>query len=117
MVHEAVAGIGMSPPRGEEKTTDARTLTFRWDMVLTILAAVGAMYAATYSLRSDVRDILTRMELQAKIDAQSEQLLRERYEALKEDVASLTREDRMRQFELKALETRLLALEPKGKRP
>ena len=106
----------MSPPR-ETSTVDASKLSFPLQVVIIILSAFAAMWASTYGLRSDVRDILTRMEMQAKLDERDTRILQERYDAIKEDVAALTREDRMRQFELKAIETRLTAIEPKGKRP
>jgi len=61
----------MSPSR-EEKAVEASRLSFPLPMVAAIvgtaLTVASANYISQAGLRSDVRDILTRMEFQSKLD-------------------------------------------------
>lgn len=115
----AVEERAVSPPR-EEKTVTAERLSFPLPMVAAIVATAvavsGAQYLAQAGLRSDVRDILTRMELQAKIDESSAKALDAKFMDMKEKVDALTREDRLRQYDLKTLDTRVDAIEKEVKR-
>jgi hypothetical protein len=112
---DAVEGLPMSPPR-EEKTTDARMLQFPVatvvQIVITVLSIAGAVYGMT--ARLDVID--ARMEAQATIAAKDAAADKERYDRLQSDLAALQREDRLRSYDIKAIEARLVALEPKGRR-
>ncbi len=107
--------VAMAPPR--EDKTDASRLSFPLPMVFAIvgtaISVAGAQYVAQAGLRSDVRDILTRMEMQTKVDAEATKLKDERFEQIRKEVDSLTREDRLRQYDLKTINDRVDAVEKK----
>ena len=79
-----------------------------------ILATVGSFWIATSSLRSDVRDILTRMEFQANRDIDWRRLQEERVKDLKE---ALDEEKRQRSLLRYDLEAKIKELTDKRSRP
>ena len=100
----------MAPPR-EEKTVDAGRVTFSWDKVIVVAGIVAGFYAATYELRSDVRDILTRMEYQSKIDERDNRMINDRVSAAESLIKTHIAEYKLEGYDYKTLEARLLALE------
>lgn len=50
------------------QSTDASKLSFPLQVVILIVTVAGSVWASTYNLKSDVRDILTRMEYQQKLN-------------------------------------------------
>ncbi len=70
----------MPPTRAdrEEKTTDASKLSFPIQMVIMIvgafLSAFGAMQLSTSTMKSDIRDMRTRLEMQSEVDKASERV-------------------------------------------
>ena len=112
---------GEVTPQREDQTrraTDASRLTFPLQMVIVIvggiLATVGSFWIATSSLRSDVRDILTRMEFQANRDIDWRRLQEERVKDLKE---ALDEEKRQRSLLRYDLEAKIKELTDKRSRP
>ena len=83
-----------------ERYTDAMKLSFPLQFVFVIVSAfltvAAGMYASTYSLRSeqsalrsDVRDVLTRLEYQAKIDDRDAKIQEERADAQRESMKEI----------------------------
>ena len=91
----------VTPQREDEgrRSTDASKLTFPLQLVIVIIggivATVGAFWVATSTLRSDVRDILTRMELQSRSESDQLKLQDER---IADQKAALDEEKRQRQL-------------------
>lgn len=109
-------GWGMSPPR--DVPVDASKLSFPLQLVIMIASALAAVWASQYGLRSDVRDILTRMELQAQIVERDNKLIQKDTQTLNDRVAAveaLTKthiaEYKLEGYDYKTLEARILALE------
>lgn len=104
----------VTPTRDDQnrRSTDASKLTFPLQMVIVIvggiLATVGAFWVATSSLRSDVRDILTRMELQTQTESERLKLQDERISDFRN---ALEEEKRQRTLQKYDIETRLKELE------
>lgn len=105
----------VTPSRSDDstsKTVDATRLSFPLQLVIVIgggiIATVGAFWLATSSLRSDVRDILTRMESQSTLQE-------ERWRNLKSDVDQEKRDRQLQKYDgdtrIKELETRIKELE------
>lgn len=83
----------MPPQQREVRSTDVMKLSFPLQFVFVIVSAfltvAGGMWASTYGLRSDVRDILTRMEYQAKLDDRDAKIAEERAEAQRESIKEI----------------------------
>jgi len=99
---EAICRHGeVTPPREDRpaRATDASKLTFPLQLVIIIVsgvvATVGAFWVATSTLRSDVRDILTRMELASRSESDRMKLQDER---IADQKAALDEEKRQRQL-------------------
>ncbi len=94
------------------RATDASRLTFSLQFVVLIVGAFlstfGGIWAATWSLRSDVRDVLTRQTMQVEIDKTNAKLQEERAETLKEAISALTRQQQMQQYEIQNLKEMVL---------
>lgn len=84
--------------------TDVSQLHFTPQIVLlivtTCLTVAGGMWASTYGLRSDVRDILTRMNNQATLDQMQIRLQDERSSALKADIEEEKRQRLLLKYDL-----------------
>ena len=100
----------MSPRRQVEGSTDASKLSFPLQLVIVILSATGAIWATQYGLRSDVRDIRTRMELQAQVDAERMKVQEERAAQMKSTIESMQRRQELQGYELQALKESILKL-------
>lgn len=88
--------------------TDGMRISFPIPYVAAIVAAFLAIAGTMWALRSDVRDILTRMELQAKLQEERASSMRESLEAMK-------RRQELQQYELQALKQAITLME-KGTR-
>lgn len=81
--------------------TDASRLSFPVQLVIqivsTIIAVVVTVLAAGYGIRSDVRDISTRMEIRATIDD-------ERNKAAAEAIAELKRNLALQAYDFKSMQ-------------
>lgn len=98
----SAAGVeDVSPPR-ESRSTDATKLSFPLQLMLgaifTTASIIGGIWGVTSGLRSDIRDIRTRMELQAEVDkARNEartaeaKAFNDRAEMISESMADLRR--------------------------
>lgn len=85
-------------------------------VVLGVFASTfGAMWAATYSLRSDVRDLLTTTSLQAETTRASFKLQDERMSTLRESVDAMKRRVELQQYEVQRLNETMQAI--KGAKP
>lgn len=89
---------------------DASKLSFPLQLVIAILGVTGAIWASQYSLRSDVRDIRTRIELQESIDGAQIKLQEERAQQLRLDVQDMKRRQELQQFEIQSLKEMVLKL-------
>lgn len=99
------------PPPVTRPTNDASRLSFPVQMVVAIvfasLSAAGTVWATQSSstaqqsaLRSDVRDILTRMELQAKIAEAQSKLQEERTASMAKNISAVEARLQLYQYEL-----------------
>ena len=90
---------------GREQTTDVDLLRFPPQMVIaiitTVISIVGGIWLSTAAMRSDIRDIKTRMELQAELD-------QARNENLRESVESMKRRQELQQYEIQSLKEAIL---------
>lgn len=94
---------------------DASKLNFPLQLVVLIVSTAGVIYASQYGLRSDVRDIRTRMELQVELDAAQAKLQEERANAMREAVADMRRRQELQQFEIQGLSRTITAMEQRLK--
>jgi hypothetical protein len=72
-----------------------------------ISIAVG-IYASTYGLRSDVRDILTTMESQRQLEDVNQKLTDERSESLRKSIDAIDRRQQLQQIEIQELKEMVL---------
>ena len=120
---EAICRHGEVTPRREEdsgsiavaaarRATDVTKLTFPLQMVIVIIggivATTGAFWISTSSLRSDVRDILTRMMMQADIDKTYRAQEEERFNDFRHALDKEERERKLLEYDFK---TKLKELE------
>lgn len=89
------------------RSTDATRLTFPLQLVVIIVSAAlsagSAMWAVSYGMRSDVRDILTRLDAQREIDSEKSKLLDERFNNLRDTVQDMKRRVELQQYEVQRL--------------
>lgn len=94
----------MPPSRAQQQEPDASRLSFPLQLVIllvtTVLSVAGSQWATTYNLRSDVRDILTRQESQAKLDE-------ERAGNVRDAIGELKRQQAMQAFEIQEIKLSL----------
>lgn len=84
----------LSPSREENRrSTDASKLTFPLQLVIIIFGGVfattGAFWVSTSAMRSDVRDILTRMEMSSRLDSEKSKAQEVRDTTLHEQINAL----------------------------
>ena len=82
-------------------------------MVITI---VGGMYASTYGLRSDVRDILTTMAQQKQLDDLHQQIAKQRDETLSKSIDTIDKRQQLQAIEIQQLKEMVLQMQG-GRRP
>lgn len=98
----------MAPAREAEKTTDASKLSFPLQLVIVIASALGAVWASQYGLRSDVRDILTRMDAASKISEIQTKVQEERVAAINADINEMKRRLELVQLQYQQLRETML---------
>ena len=105
---------GSSLPESRNGGINAGRLIFPWQLLVVIvsgfLTAAGGMWSVTYGLRSDVRDILTKIQGQQEIEIQKAKLQDERYNALRESVQDMNRRVQLQQYEVQRLNETLAAM-------
>jgi hypothetical protein len=67
----------------DRRNNDASKLNFPLQLVITIIGVVIAVYASQASVRSDIRDILTRMDLGRDTQKAQSQAQEERINSLR----------------------------------
>ena len=82
-------------------------------MVITI---VGGMYASTYGLRSDVRDILTTMSQQKQLDELNQKIAAQRDETMSKAIDTIDKRQQLQAIELQELKEMVLRMQG-GRRP
>ncbi len=112
-----------SPDDQGRRATDASRLTFDLRLVVTIVASViaitmavvGAFWVATSAIRSDVRDILTRMEMSARTDVEKsksqelrDSILRDQIGALRDQMSASERRQELLRLEFQQLREQVL---------
>jgi hypothetical protein len=104
----------MTPPEHDRRITDVSRLRFTPQMVVMIvsmtLGVAGGMWASTTGLRSDMRDILTRMDGQTKVAEINAKLQEERSQALRESIEAMKRRQELQQYEIQGLKEIVLTL-------
>lgn len=95
--------------------TDVNELRFTPQVVLTIvltcLSIAGGMWASTYSLRSDVRDIRTLMSAQAELEHANTRLSEERAAQVAESIRQIRATMELQRMKLEALGEAVLKLQ------
>jgi hypothetical protein len=109
------------PNRGR-RGTDVLGLRFPIQVVILIVTtsvtAAVTIWSSQYWLRSEVRDILTRMEMQVRVEDAQRKLQEERAMALKAAVDAMHKELRMTQYDVQGLKETVLKLQAtKGQEP
>lgn len=107
-------------PSREIRATDVQRLSFPLQMVIAaVIGAVtiyGTVQGATWGLRSDVRDILTRMQAQAELAAEKSRLQDERFNSLRDTVQDMKRRVELQQYEVQRLNETIAAMNKRGER-
>ncbi len=80
-------------------------------IVTTLLSLAGGQWASTYGLRSDVRDILTRMAMQAEVDKGKDKVLEERARIQSDAISELKRLQQLNQYEIQGLKEAIMKRE------
>jgi hypothetical protein len=96
------------PGRGQ-RYTDGMKISFPLPYIAAIVAAFLAIAGSMWALRSDVRDILTRMELQSKLQE-------ERSNAMRESLESMKRRQELQQYEIQGLREAINSMQEGRKR-
>lgn len=93
---------------------DVAKLRFTPQIVIGIITMAvtiaGGMWASTYGLRSDVRDILTRLSLQTELDIARTKLQDERAANLKDSIDSMRRRQELQQYEIQGVKDAIVNL-------
>lgn len=91
---------------------DASKLTFPLQIVIVIIggiiATTGAFWVSTSALRSDVRDILTRMEMQQRGEADKAIALHEQFTTLGAQISATERRQELLRLEFEKLREEVL---------
>lgn len=91
---------------------EASKLTFSTGVVFSIIATVvtlsAGQWASTYGLRSDVRDIITRMDAMRALDESRAHLQEERAATLRESIDAMKRRQELQQYEIQGLKETIL---------
>jgi hypothetical protein len=89
------------------ETTDASKLKFPLTLTVSLvvgaLSMAGSFWFATSGIRSDVRDIKTRMEMQAQLDG-------ERQDNIRDALIDMKRRQELQQYEIQSLKEAITAM-------
>lgn len=117
-VRGVLALYDLVTPRDSIRNIDAKRISFSLQLVIVIvggiIATTGAFWVATSALRSDVRDILTRMSMQSDIDKASAKLLDERSKAVTDAMSELKRQQQMQYYDLQDLKRDVAVMKSQG---
>ena len=106
--------------RQEATPIDVEQIRFPPRIVFAVIGAVftivGGMYASTYGLRSDVRDILTTMAQQKQLDDLNQQIAKQRDETLSKSIDTIDKRQQLQAIELQQLKEMVLQMQG-GRRP
>lgn len=72
------------------------------------LSIFGGMYASTYGLRSDVRDILTTMENQKRVEELNQKISDTRATALEKSIDTIDKRQQLQALEIQGLKEMVL---------
>lgn len=104
----------VEPVEHDRRWTDVSRLTFSPSIVVAIvvtaIAIAGAGWASNSGLRSDVRDILTRMESQAEVSKLNMELQKQRDETTRESLDAMKRRQELQAYEIQGLKEVVLTL-------
>src|SRR5258708_19046926 len=90
-------------------TTEIYTLSLHDALPISIcLSVAGGMWASTYGMRSDIRNIMTRMDSASEALKLSVSLAEERAAALKDSIDSIKRRQELQQYEIQSLKEMIL---------
>lgn len=99
------------------RSTDVTRLSFPLQIVVFIVTssvtATVSIWASQSSLRSDVRDIRTRMETAVKLDEANAKLRDEQMDTLKRDITELKGLYKLQDYEIRQLKEIVLKIQPK----
>lgn len=97
---------GMEPEHGN--SLDVSRLSFPAQLVITLVTTAvtiaGSVWITAGGLKSDVRDIVTRMEAQRELES-------ERAASVRESLDSLKRRQELQQYEIQSLKEAILKLQ------
>ena len=106
--------------RQEATPIDVEQIRFPPKIVLSavamVITIVGGMYASTYGLRSDVRDILTTMAQQKQIDELNQKIAAQRDETLSKSIDTIDKQQKLQAIEFRDLKDVVLQMQG-GRRP
>ena len=77
-------------------------------VIVSILSIVGGLQAATWGMRSDIRDMRTSLTLQADVDKGAQRLQEERATTLKNAVDAIGRKQELQQLQFQELRDEVL---------
>jgi small-conductance mechanosensitive channel len=80
-------------------------------ITMIVLSIAGSVWFSTAGLRSDVRDVLTRMDLASELEKVQSKSQEERAAALKAAVEAVQRDQRMTQYDVQGLKEALLKMQ------
>ena len=89
---------------------DASKLKFPLQLVIGIVAVWSALYASTYGLKSDVRDILTHQDMQRAVELERTKIQDERASQLTKAVEAMRGRQELQQIEIQNLKEIVLTL-------
>lgn len=82
-------------------------------IVSILLGVAGSFWAATYGLRSDVRDIVTQMAAQREMATARAKLEEERAAVLRDSIEAMKRRQELQQYEIQGMKEIILKQERK----
>lgn len=77
-------------------------------IIMAIVGIVGGQVASTWGMRSDIRDISTRIESQANRNQDAQRLQDERFSAMREKIDSFDKKQELQRLEIQSLKETIL---------
>lgn len=100
-----IGKLAETPPNVENVIMTPRVMI---SIVVFTVGIVGGIWSSTYGLRSDVRDILTRMEAQKSAYDSTAKLQEVQSNSLRTSVDDMKRRQELQQYEIQALKEVIL---------
>lgn len=79
-----------------------------------VIGVTGAFWVATSTLRSDMRDILTRMTMQAEIDKANAKIQDDRARNSNDTMGELKRQQQMQYYDIQDLKRDVAVIKAQG---